>query len=51
MLRLFIKLLALYLLWKLVVAPLLMAGIGWMASVDRFFHTQFWWMSPAAAGW
>lgn len=51
MIRIAIKILAIYLLWKLVVAPLFMKVLGSAAAFDRFFTQTFWWMSPRADGW
>jgi len=51
MLRLAIKIFALYLLWALVVKPIVFTGKGTVSGVIGFFQNIYWWMSPFSDGW
>ncbi len=47
MIRIIIKIIAAFLIWQLVVAPIMGKGLDLLNA----FKTLYWWMSPGANGW
>lgn len=51
MLRIAIKLFALYLVFVLVIRPLWSSTMRFTAAKSLWIEKTFWWMSPGANGW